>query len=292
MIGPAYDDVLMKRIDPKSWPQAAPASETRRKTSSTPAEFKDSARGQRLQRVLADAGVASRRESEELIAAGEVTVNGHVITELPVWVDPQRDHIHVRGKRLRITTDRVYVMLYKPKDVVCTNDDPEGRRRAIDLVDHPSRARLFPVGRLDMDSTGLLLLTNDGELANKLTHPRHGIHKVYEVTVKGSLDEDAVAKIERGIFLHDRKQGRGSKTQHSRLKLIKRDRDRTKLLMELREGRNRQIRRMMLEVGHPVKKLKRVQMGPLKLKGLRSGQWRDLLPDELKALQSAASRSR
>jgi len=198
----------------------------------------------------------------------------------------------VHGRRLRISTDHVYVMLYKPKDVVCTNDDPEGRRRAIDLVDHPTRARLYPVGRLDMDSTGLLLLTNDGDLANRLTHPRHGIHKTYEVMVKGSLDEDALAKLERGLFLHDRTRGRGSRTQQPRLKLVKRDRDRTKLLMELREGRNRQIRRMMLEVGHPVKKLKRVQMGPLKLKGLRSGQWRDLLPDELKALKDAAAGKR
>jgi 23S rRNA pseudouridine2605 synthase len=275
----------MKKPNRRSWPHASATPKA--KSGSTPAEFKDKGRGERLQRVLADAGVASRRECEELIEAGEVTVNGHLITDLPAWVDPKRDHIHVRGKRLRITTDHVYVMLYKPKGVVCTNDDPEGRRRAIDLVDHPSRARLFPVGRLDMDSTGLLLLTNDGDLANRLTHPRHGIHKTYEVAVKGSLDEDAVAKLERGLFLNDRTRG-GSKTQPSRLKLIKRDRDRTKMLMELREGRNRQIRRMMLEVGHPVKSLKRISMGPLKLRGLRSGQWRDLLPDELKTLHDAA----
>jgi len=288
-VGLAYDAGLMTNgVDPKAWPAAAKSAQrSRSKRPTVPAELKDAARGERLQKVLAEAGVASRRECEAMIEAGEVTVNGHLITELPAWVDPARDHIHVKGTRLRIASDHVYVMLHKPKDIVCTNDDPEGRRRAIDLVDHPSRARLFPVGRLDMDSTGLLLLTNDGELANKLTHPRHGIHKVYEVTVKGSLDESAVAKLERGLFLHERARGRGSKTQPSRLKLIKRDRDRTKLLMELREGRNRQIRRMMLEVGHPVKKLKRVQMGPLKLKGLRAGQWRDLLPDELKHLRQA-----
>lgn len=288
----AYDVGLMKKFDPNAWPHAAASQSSRKQSGSVPAEFKDKSRGQRIQKVLADAGVASRRECEELIAAGEVSVNGHTITELPAWVDPRQDHIHVRGAHLRMTTDYVYVLLYKPKDVVCTNDDPEGRRRAIDLVDHPTRARLYPVGRLDMDSTGLLLLTNDGDLANRLMHPRHGIHKTYEVIVKGSLDEAAVEKLGRGLFLHDRKRGGGSKTQRSRLKLLKRDRDRTKLLMELREGRNRQIRRMMLEVGHPVKKLKRVQMGPLKLKGLRSGQWRDLLPEELKALKDATAGKR
>jgi 23S rRNA pseudouridine2605 synthase len=256
--------------------------------------FTDASRGPRLQKVLAEAGIGSRRACEELIEAGEVTVNGHVVNTLPAWVDPVRDHIKVHGRLVGRSENPVYIMLHKPRGVVCTNRDPEGRRRAVDLVKHPRRPRLYPVGRLDADSSGLLLLTNDGELANRLTHPRYGVQKVYEVTVAGSLDEEAVRKLEAGVFLSDRyvSKGRkpGRKTRRSRLTLLKRGRGRTLLLMELREGRNREVRRMMLRVGHRVKKLRRVQMGPLKLTGLKAGQWRELLPKELAALKKAASR--
>ena len=256
-------------------------------------EFTDSSRGPRLQKVLAEAGIGSRRACEELIEAGEVTVNGHLVHQLPAWVDPQKDHIAVRGKAVRRPEPHVYILLFKPRGVVCTNDDPEGRKRAIDLINHPARTRLYPVGRLDIESSGLLILTNDGEFANRLTHPRYGIHKVYEVTVEGSLDEAAVKKLEAGIFLSDKHTTRGKKpgrkTSRSRLKLLRRERDRTRLLMELREGRNRQIRRMLLDVGHKVKKIRRVQMGPLKLKSLKAGQWRELLPKELAALKKAAA---
>jgi pseudouridine synthase len=250
--------------------------------------FNDASRGIRLQRVLADAGVGSRRACEGLIEAGEVAVNGHVVRELPAWVDPRHDRITVAGRRLRTAVPLVYVMLFKTRGVVCTNRDPQGRKRAVDCVDHPSGARLFPVGRLDVESSGLLLLTNDGELANHLIHPRHRISKVYEVTVDGRLDEADVRRLEAGVFLHDRGGDRAARTVRSRLRLLKRDRDRTSLLMELREGRNRQIRRMLADVGHKVRKLRRVQIGPLRLKGLRAGQWRDLLPRELAALKKAA----
>lgn len=286
---------------PRGWSSSkrAPSGDTpkrsaRRKAVGTtiPSELKNAERGERLQKVLAEAGVASRRASEELIEAGEVSVNGHVVTELPVWVDRHRDHIVVRGKRLKFPEEFVYVMLFKPRGVVCTNDDPEGRTRAIDLIQHHSNARLFPVGRLDMESSGLLLLTNDGELANKITHPRHGVHKAYEVTVKGQVDDDALGRLESGLFLHDRRRGHGSKTSESRLTIIKRDRDRTRLLMELREGRNRQIRRMMADLGYSVRKLRRVRLGPLKLSGLKAGQWRELTTKELKALQKAADADR
>jgi pseudouridine synthase len=257
-------------------------------------EFTDAKRGPRLQKVLAEAGVGSRRACEALIEEGEVTVNGHVVRDLPAWVDPAKDHVAVRGKLISRPEEHVYIMLFKPRGVVSTNDDPEGRTRAIDLVRHPSRARLYPVGRLDIESSGLLLLTNDGALANRITHPRYGLHKTYEVTVAGALDEDDVAKLERGVFLSDRHTSKGKrsgrKTTRSHLKLLKRGRDRTKLLMELREGRNRQVRRMMLYVGHKVKKLRRVQMGPLKLSGLRPGQWRELLPKELEALRKATEK--
>lgn len=252
------------------------------------AALRDCNRGPRLQKYLADAGIASRRECESLIEAGEVAVNGHFITNLPVWVDPGTDRITVRGRPVRPVTDIVYVMLYKPRGVVCTNDDPEGRPRAIDLVQYPSNVRLFPVGRLDMDSTGLLLMTNDGELANRLTHPRYGAHKQYDVTVKGAVDDAVLDKLRRGVYLTDKVRGSGSRTDPVDVKLLRRDRNRTHLLIELREGRNRQVRRMLARLDHPVKRLRRVQMGPLKLTHLKPGQWRELDDREIAALRKAA----
>jgi pseudouridine synthase len=257
-----------------------------------PEEFADASRGIRIQKVLAQAGVGSKRACEELIESGAVRVNGHPIIALPAWVDPHKDHITVNNRAIKTKEAPVYIMLFKPRGVLSTNADPEGRPRAIDLVDHPSRSRLYPVGRLDMDSSGLLLLTNDGEMANRLTHPRHEVHKTYEIVITGLLDEDDVKKLEKGIFLSDEHTTHGSKpgskTSNSRLKLLSRERDRTHLLMELTEGRNRQIRRMMADVGHDVKKLRRVAMGPLKLKGLQPGQWRELTDKELQMLKRAA----
>jgi 23S rRNA pseudouridine2605 synthase len=247
-------------------------------------------RGPRLQRVLADAGYGSRRACEELIESGAVRVNNEVVDSLPAWVHPGEDRIVVNGKPLKQPERHLYIMLFKPRGVVSTNSDPEGRVRAIDLVKHPARPRLYPVGRLDLDSSGLLLLTNDGELANRLTHPRYEVHKGYEVTVGGSLTDDEVKKLEAGIFLHDR-EGEGKRTSETHLRIVKRDRTRTKLYMELREGRNRQVRRMLLKVGHPVKKLRRVRMGPLELKGLAVGEWRELTAKELGMLRRAADRS-
>ncbi|TVQ56122.1 MAG: rRNA pseudouridine synthase [Phycisphaerales bacterium] len=278
-----------ERTERNERPEApnAPASKSKHSTATIPDELKDDSRGERLQKVLAEAGVASRRACEELIEAGEVTVNGHLITELPVWVDRTRDHIDVRGTRLRFPEKFTYVMLYKPRGVITTNDDPEGRTRAIDLVKHPSRARLFPIGRLDQETSGLLLLTNDGDLTNKLMHPKHGAQKFYEVTVKGAVEEAALEKLRKGLFLFDRRKGAASRTQGAKLEIIKRDRNRTRFRLELSEGRNRQIRRMLAQMGHPVRKLRRIQMGPLKLRGLQPGQWRDLLPEEIKLLKHA-----
>lgn len=255
--------------------------------------FTDASRGERLHKVLAEAGVGSRRTCEQLIHAGEVTVNRIPVTELPAWVDPEKDRIVVSGRpiRARRSGERlVYIMLFKPKGVICSNSIIEGKVRAIDLVNHPSRARLYPVGRLDVDSSGLLLLTNDGDLANRLTHPRYGVHKTYEVTVKGSLSAADVQRLQEGLVLYDRRAKAATRTQGVRLKLLKRDRERTMLLMELREGRNRQIRRMMLELGHPVKKLRRISMGPLKLRGVSMGQWRELTAQEVAMLRTAAER--
>ena len=258
-----------------------------------PHGFTDAGRGERLQKVLAAAGVASRRACETLIESGAVAINGEVITGLPAWVDPARDRITVHGVRVKQSQRHLYVMLFKPRGVISTNADPQGRRRAIDLVDLPpaARARLYPVGRLDIDSSGLLLLTNDGELANRLTHPRYEIHKTYEVTVSGALDDDAVRRLEAGVFLSARRS-RGSRTARSRLRLIKRARQRTLLRMELAEGRNRQIRRMLAKLGHPVTKLRRIELGPLKLKGLRVGEWRMLTAGEVGALKRRATKRR
>jgi 23S rRNA pseudouridine2605 synthase len=242
----------------------------------------------RIQRLLADAGVASRRACEALVEEGAVTVNGKVVQSLPCFVDPESDDIRVNGARIERPRRHHYVMLFKPKGYVCTASDPEGRKRAIDLVQHPSAARLFTVGRLDLDSSGLLLLTDDGELANRLTHPRYGVHKGYDVTVRGRLDDETIEKIRKGLYLVDRRTGEASRTAESDLAILKRDRDRTRLYIALREGRNRQIRRVMDRVGHQVKKLRRVQMGPLKLKGLAVGEWRELTPGELGALRRAA----
>ena len=243
----------------------------------------------RIQRVLADAGVASRRASEELVLEGAVTVNGRVVQELPCFVDPDADDIRVSGRRIEKPRRHHYIMLFKPKGYVCTAKDPQGRKIAHDLVKHPSGARLFSVGRLDLESSGLLLLTDDGELANRLTHPRYGVHKGYDVTVRGRLDDEQVEKVRKGLFLVDRRTGEASRTAESDLVVLKRDRERTRLYIALREGRNRQIRRVMDRVGHPVRKLRRVQMGPLKLKGLAVGEWRELTPGELGALRRAAA---
>lgn len=253
--------------------------------------FRDASRGERIQKVMASAGVGSRRHCEELVLAGEVRVNGTLVNWLPAWVDPSRDHVVVSGDGMPRLAAPVHVLLFKPKGVVCSNDDPGGRRRAIDLVVHPSKARLFPVGRLDLDSSGVLILTNDGELAMRLTHPRHGIRKEYEVTVRGELSDRDIERLQRGILLTGRWRRKRSavrameRNRASSIELVHRDRDRTRLKITLAEGRNRQIRRMMAKLGHPVRKLRRLKIGPLTLKGLKPGQWRDLTPRELEQLQ-------
>ncbi|MBI1302197.1 MAG: pseudouridine synthase [Phycisphaera sp.] len=247
-------------------------------------EFADKSRGVRLQKALADAGVAARRECEELVLSGAVTVNGKCVDTLPAWVDPSADRIEVYGKPLRKPEKHVYIVLFKPRGTVCTNSDPAGRPRAIDLVQHPERARLYCVGRLDLDSSGLLLLTNDGELANRLTHPRYGVPKGYDITLEGSLDERAIAGIEREIF----RASPGDAPVKSSLKLIARDREKTVVHLELCEHRNLQIRPLMLELGHPVKKIRRTSFGPIKLKGLAVGEWRDLTGKEIDLLRQAS----
>jgi 23S rRNA pseudouridine2605 synthase len=245
----------------------------------------------RLQKVMARAGVGSRRACEVLIESGMVSVNGQTVRELPCLVDPYTDRIEVQGRVLPRPERHVYVMLYKPKQTMCTLSDPGGRRTVADLVQHPSGTRLYPVGRLDFDTMGLVLMTNDGELANRLTHPRYGVHKTYRAVVKGSLSDEEVQRLEQGIYLAERREGRtvgARKTSRALLTPVKREPTRTILDIQLHEGRNRQIRRMMASVGCPVRRLVRIQMGPIALKGLQIGEWRELTASELARLRKAA----
>lgn len=252
--------------------------------------LRDASRGQRIQKVLAAAGVASRRGCEALIEEGVVRVNGRTVESLPAWVDPNTDDITVRGKPVRTAAPSVHIMLFKPRGVVCSSDDPEGRTRAIDLVDHPSRVRLYSVGRLDMDSSGLLLLTNDGAFAHLMTHPSHHVARVYIVTVNGQVEDRTIKRLCAGLRLTDERSTRTSRFES--VTILRSSSDRTQLKVVLSEGRNRQIRRMFEVLGHRVRKLRRIAIGPLSLDGLRPGQWRELTPKEIERLQTAASRPR
>jgi pseudouridine synthase len=245
----------------------------------------------RLHKLMAHAGVGSRRACEDLIASGAVTVNGRTVVSSPVWVDPAQDEVTVSGKRISMPSRMVYVMLYKPKKTVSTVSDPSGRRTVSDLVEHPSGERLYPVGRLDYDTLGLVLMTNDGELANRLTHPRYGVHKTYRAVVKGVLSDEDAEDLEKGIYLAQRKQGEtvgGERLGAAEIVVVRREAERTHLNITLTEGRNRQIRRLLAAVDCPVRKLTRIKMGPVSLKGLRVGEWRELTTGELRALRRAS----
>ncbi len=240
-------------------------------------------RPMRLQKFLSDAGVASRRHAEEMILEGRVTVNGVVIDALPAFVDEQHDVVQVDGTRVR--PQRLdYFIINKPRGVVCTNRDPGGRIRAVDLLPRLA-TRLFPVGRLDAESTGLLLMTNDGELALRLTHPRYGVAKTYRAEVRGRVPEDLPEQLRRGVHLAE------GKARASDVEIMHASSQRSVLLITLHEGRNRQVRRMLARLGFPVRRLRRVQIGPLTLRGLPSGAARRLTPAEIHALRTAASKS-
>ena len=234
---------------------------------------------ERLQKVMAAAGVASRRQCEELIVAGVVRVNGKIVDELPVFVDAQVDKIAVEGKRLRLP-ERVYFALNKPKGVICTNRDPQGRRRAIDLVQ--CAQRVFCIGRLDADTTGLIILTNDAELTNRLTHPRYKVPKTYVAAVKGRVDAKAVEQLKKGIWLAEGKTGKAA------VKVLKAGHQESLLEITISQGLNRQVRRMLAHVGVPVKSLKRVSIGKLKLGRLGTGRYRELTKGEVASLGGAS----
>jgi 23S rRNA pseudouridine2605 synthase len=242
---------------------------------------------ERLQKLIAAAGLASRRHAEELIEAGEVTVNGEVVRELGTKADPARDHIKVRGKLINPLLEKqekIYVLLNKPRGYLSALSDPEQRPLVSDLVPQ-ALGRLHPVGRLDFNTEGLLILTNDGDLTNYVTSARNHVEKVYEVKVKGVPPEEQVARLRRGIRLDD-----GAKTAPAQI--TKTDETKTNAWYEvvLREGRNQQIRRMFDSIGHSVIKLRRVRIGPVNAEGILIGQWRHLTPAEVKRLKGGGQK--
>lgn len=246
---------------------------------------------ERLHKILAQAGVASRRECERLISRGSVVVNGQIVTELGFKVDPERDAIKVNRKRLSVKQlsqqASQYLILYKPKGVLTTmKPDPKGRATLLELLPGRLKTRVYPVGRLDFNSEGLVLLTNDGELAFRLTHPKFKLPKTYEVKVHGIPSEQILQRLSKGIILDE-----GKKTLPAGVRLLRKTRTNAWLLFTLHEGRKRQIRRMCESVRLPVSKLKRIAIGPITLKGITRGQHRFLLPEEIKKLKEAVKLS-
>ena len=239
----------------------------------------------RLQKILAQAGIASRRAAEKLIADGRVMVDGKTVTEMGTKVDPATSEIKVDGRRVKSAEQPRYILLYKPAGVVTTVSDPQRRRTVIELLAGVPE-RVYPVGRLDYETEGLLILTNDGDLAARLTHPRHGVERTYEAHVKGMPDEAAIERLRTGIPLD------GHRTLPADVTLVnrgKRDRDGI-LRLTIREGRNRQVRRMLEAVGHPVRELIRTRIGSLTDRYLKPGRWRDLTGAEIKALKDLSNR--
>ena len=234
----------------------------------------------RLQKMLADCGVASRRKSEELIAAGRVRVNGRV-AQIGDKVDPYNDKVYVGKRRVTGTAKPKlrYIMLNKPRGVLTTMSDDRGRKCVADLI-RDIDDRLYPVGRLDRDSEGMLLMTNDGEFANHIMHPKKHVNKVYRVTVRPNITDEQVSKLENGVVID------GRKTAPAQVRVVSRDKEQQRCVLEIviREGRNRQIRKMCDSVGLEVARLKRTAIGGVKMGGLRSGMYRDLTDIEVRKL--------
>ena len=243
---------------------------------------------QRLQKIIAAAGITSRRKAEELITSGRVMVNGQMVTEHGAKADPSSDHIRVDGRLLTSSERKTYLMLHKPKGYITSVSDPEGRPTVMNLLPGLG-ARVYPVGRLDWASEGLLLMTNDGELANALTRAASHVPKVYHVKISGRPDEQALSKLRSGVtILEDGRKPRAVKTAPAKITLL-RDAPNPWYEVTLIEGRNRQIHRMFEKVGHHVEKIKRVRYGPLEL-DVEVGKFRHLTPREVTVLQRASSR--
>ena len=238
-------------------------------------------RMERLQKILSQAGVASRRASEKLMLEGRVSVNGTTVTELGTKADASRDDIRVDGRRIHVAQQHRYLLLNKPRGYVTTRSDPQKRPTVIDLL-HGVREYVYPVGRLDFDSEGLLILTNDGELAARLTHPRHGVARVYEVRVLGDPDAHDIARLSKGVTID------GRRTAPADVVAL----EPGLLRVMVREGRNRQVRKMCDAIGHPVTALRRVAIGPIRDAKLKVGQWRELTPREVEQLHKASGTGR
>lgn len=242
---------------------------------------------QRLQKLIATAGIASRRHAEELIVAGRVTVNGEVIKELGSKADPDRDHIKVNGKLINPqlkARDKVYVLLNKPKGYLSSVSDPESRPLVTELLP-PSLGRLYPVGRLDFNTEGLLLLTNDGDFTNYVTAARNRVEKVYEVKVKGVPSDAAIQRLRRGVTLDD-----GTRTAPAQITKLNETKTNAWFEVLLHQGRNQQVRRMFELIGHSVLKLRRVRIGFLTDENLKPGYWRFLSPAEVGRLMKPQSK--
>jgi pseudouridine synthase len=236
---------------------------------------------ERLQKILSQAGVASRRASEQLMLEGRVTVNGETIREMGTKADPATDDIRVDGRRIKVVERHVYLLLNKPRGYVTTRSDPQKRPTVIDLL-KGVREYIYPVGRLDYDSEGLLILTNDGDLAARLTHPRHGVPRVYEARVLGEPDAHDLDRLSKGVSID------GRRTEPAKVALLAPGH----LRITVHEGRNRQVRKMCEAIGHPVKELRRVSIGPIRDAKLKLGYWRELSPQEVDSLRRATRTSR
>jgi pseudouridine synthase len=242
----------------------------------------------RLQKILSAAGVASRRAAERLIEEGRVTVNGAVVRQMGTQADPAVDEIRVDGRRIRVAPRFRYLLLNKPRGIMTTRSDPEGRPTVLDLL-HGVREYVYPVGRLDYDSEGLLLLTNDGDLAARLTHPRHGVEREYEARVRGVPDRAALGHLARGVSIE------GRRTLPAAVGLVETGRgqhgDQALISITLKEGRGRQVRKMCEAVGHPVVRLRRVRIGPITDPLLKPGMFRDLNDEEVARLKRATAKT-
>ncbi len=236
---------------------------------------------ERLQKILSQAGIASRRASEQLMLDGRVSVNGTTVRELGTKADPAEDDIRVDGRRIRPPERHRYLLLNKPRGYVTTRSDPQRRPTVVDLL-AGVREYVYPVGRLDFESEGLLLLTNDGDLAARLTHPRHGVPRVYEARVAGVPDAHDINRLSRGVTIDGRRTG------PAEVELLS-ERAPARLRITVREGRNRQVRKMCEAIGHPVDTLRRVAIGPISDDTLKPGRWRELTQEEVRRLRAAAS---
>jgi 23S rRNA pseudouridine2605 synthase len=254
-----------------------PDAAERRPGGGAPAEGPE-----RLQKLLARAGYGSRRKCEELIKQGAVTIDGQLVTELGTKADLKEQDVRVEGRRLRIETP-VYYLLNKPRNVLCTAHDPQGRQTVLDIV--KDRRRIFPIGRLDAESRGAVILTNDGSFTNLLTHPRYGVEKTYLIRVRGAVSDAALEKLRQGVWLSE------GRTLPARVWVMKKKTEETELGLGISEGKNRQVRRMLATVGYKVLSLTRTRIGPLTLRGIGEGNFRELTKDEVLSLKRLARKN-